>query len=130
MLTRVCGGYVVAALRWELDTADAESAAGAVAALTADGRQLIIDLETLDFIDCHAVGALLGVREAAQQAGGVRSAAHDPGERWRRVPSTGGRRGGRSSRGRGPESGPGRRGGFARTGLRGCPRAGLRWSGA
>jgi hypothetical protein len=39
MLTRVCGGYVVAALRWELDTADAESAAGAVAALTADGRQ-------------------------------------------------------------------------------------------
>jgi anti-sigma B factor antagonist len=70
LLTRVCGGFTVAALRGELDTTDAESAAGAVAALAGDGRPLIIDLEALDFIDCHAVGALLGVRETARQAGG------------------------------------------------------------
>jgi anti-anti-sigma factor len=54
----------------ELDTTDAETVAGAVAALAADGRQLIIDLETLDFIDCHATGALLGVRRSARQSGG------------------------------------------------------------
>jgi anti-anti-sigma factor len=80
LLTRVCGGYPVAVLRGELDTTDAESAASAVAALTADGRQLIIDLETLDFIDCHAAGVLLGVRKAARQAGGdvLLAAPHGP----------------------------------------------------
>jgi anti-anti-sigma factor len=80
LLTRVCGGYTVAVLRGELDTTGAESAAGAVAALTADGRPLIIDLETLDFIDCHAAGALLGVREAARLAGGdvLLAAPHGP----------------------------------------------------
>jgi anti-anti-sigma factor len=57
-------------LRGELDTRDAEDTAVAVAALAAGGQRLIIDLETLDFIDCHAVGALLGVRATARQAGG------------------------------------------------------------
>lgn len=70
LLTGLCHGYAVLVLRGELDTGDAEETAAAVAALTAGGRQLIIDLETLDFIDCHAVGALLGAREAARQAGG------------------------------------------------------------
>jgi len=70
LLTCVCGGYVVAVMRGELDTTDAEAAAGAVAALAADGRPLIIDLGALHFIDCHAAGALLGVREAARRAGG------------------------------------------------------------
>ena len=80
LLTRVCGGYPVAVLRGELDTTDAESAAGAVAALTPDGRALIIDLETLDFIDCHATGALLEVRKTALQAGGdvLLAAPHGP----------------------------------------------------
>lgn len=68
--TRVCKGYTVALLRGELDTTDAEAVAYAVVALTADGQQLIIDLETLDFIDCHAVGALLGARATARRAGG------------------------------------------------------------
>jgi anti-anti-sigma factor len=68
--TRVCNGYAVVMLRGELDTTDAETVAGAVAALTADGQQLIIDLEALGFIDCHAAGALLGVRKTARQAGG------------------------------------------------------------
>ena len=57
--TRVCRGYAVVMLSGELDTSDAEDTAAAVAAVTAGG-QLIIDLGTLDFIDCHAAGALLG----------------------------------------------------------------------
>ena len=78
--TRVCRGYAVAVLRGELDTRDAEDTAAAVAALTAGGQQLIIDLEALDFIDCHAVGALLGVRATARQAGGdvLVTAPHGP----------------------------------------------------
>ena len=80
LLTRVYRGYAVAVLRGELDTTDAEAVAGVVAALTAGGRQLIIDLEALDFIDCHAVGALLGVRATARQAGGdvLLAAPHGP----------------------------------------------------
>jgi hypothetical protein len=42
--TRVCCGYTVVVLRGELDTRDAEDTAAAVAALTAGGQQLIIDL--------------------------------------------------------------------------------------
>ena len=78
--TRVCCGYTVVVLCGELDTRDAEDTAVAVAALTADGQQLIIDLETLDFIDCHAVGALLGVRKTARRAGGdvLLAAPHGP----------------------------------------------------
>jgi len=68
--TRVWRGYTVSVLCGELDTGDAVDTAAAVAALAAGGQQLIIDLEPLDFIDCHAVGALLGVRETARQAGG------------------------------------------------------------
>ena len=78
--TRVCRGYPVVLLRGELDTTDAEDTAAAVAALAAGGRQLIIDLETLDFIDCRAASALLGVRETARQAGGdvLLAAPHGP----------------------------------------------------
>jgi anti-anti-sigma factor len=67
-------------LRGELDTRDAEDTAVAVAALAAGGQRLIIDLEALDFIDCHAVGALLGVRATARQAGGdvLLAAPHGP----------------------------------------------------
>ncbi len=78
--TRVYRGYAVVVLRADLDTRDAGETAATVAALAADGQQLIIDLESLDFIDCHAVGALLGVRETARQAGGdvLLAAAHGP----------------------------------------------------
>jgi len=78
--TRVFRGYAVVVLRGELDTGDAEDTAAAVAALSAGGQQLIIDLETLDFIDCHAAGALLGARETARQAGGdvLLAAPHGP----------------------------------------------------
>ena len=75
-----CRGYAVVVLCGELDTRDAEDTAAAVAALTAGGQQLIIDLEALDFIDCHAVGALLRVRETARRAGGdvLLAAPHGP----------------------------------------------------
>jgi len=78
--TRVYRGYAVVVLRGELDTGDAEDTAAAVAALAAGGQQLIIDLEDLDFIDCHAAGALLGARETARQAGGdvLLAAPHGP----------------------------------------------------
>ena len=68
--TRVCSGYAVVVLCGELDTRDAGDTAAAVAALAAGGQQLVIDLEPLDFIDCHAAGALLGVRGTARRAGG------------------------------------------------------------
>lgn len=78
--TRICGGYAVVALRGELDIMDAESTAAAVGAAAADGQRLIIDLEGLDFIDCHATGALLGVRATARRAGGdvLLAAPHGP----------------------------------------------------
>ena len=79
--TRVCRGYAVVILRGELDTRDAEETAVAVAGLAAGGQHLIIDLETLDFIDCHAVGALLGVRATARQTGGDGRKAGAPDER-------------------------------------------------
>jgi anti-anti-sigma factor len=77
---RVCDGYSVVVLRGELDATEAETAAGAVATLAAGGQQLVIDLETLDFIDCRAAGALLEVRKTARQAGGdvLLAAPHGP----------------------------------------------------
>jgi len=72
--TGVCRGYAVVVLCGELDTRDAGGTAAAVAALAAGGQQLIIDLETLDFIDCHAAGALLG-GAGDGPAGGRRCAA-------------------------------------------------------
>lgn len=68
--TRVSGGYAVVSLYGELDTTGAEATAGAVLALAASGQRLIIDLGALDFIDCHAAGALLRVRKTARQKGG------------------------------------------------------------
>jgi anti-anti-sigma factor len=67
--TRVCGGYVVV-LRGELDTVNAEITGSAVAELAEDGRQLIIDLEALEYIDCHALSALLRAQETVRRAGG------------------------------------------------------------
>ena len=86
--TGVCRGYAVVVLCGELDTRDAGETAAAVAALAAGGQQLIIDLETLDFIDCHAADALLGVRATARQAGGdvLLAAPHGPVLRLLTVP--------------------------------------------
>lgn len=61
------GGHVVIALRGELDDEDADSAAAAVAAC---GPRMIADLPALEFIDCHALGAMLRAQKAARAAGG------------------------------------------------------------
>jgi anti-anti-sigma factor len=63
-----CGGHLVAALTGELDTTGAAATAARVAALAAAGQQLIIDLGTLEFIDCHAISELLSAQKAARQA--------------------------------------------------------------
>jgi anti-anti-sigma factor len=68
--TRVCGGHVVVALCGELDVVDAADAAAAVSAVAGGGRRVIVDLSGLVFIDCGALGALLGVQRLARQAGG------------------------------------------------------------
>jgi anti-sigma B factor antagonist len=71
--TRTCGSHVVAALYADLDVVDADGAAAAVAAC---GPRVIVDLSALEFADCHTLGALLRVRQAARAAGGdVRLAA-------------------------------------------------------
>ena len=64
---RMYGGHVVIALRGERDAADADSAAAAVAAC---GPRVIVDLSALEFIDCHALGALLRAQRATRAAGG------------------------------------------------------------
>jgi anti-anti-sigma factor len=56
--TRECDGYVIVALRGELDVLDAAGAAGALAAVTAREPRVIVDLAGLDFIDASGLGAL------------------------------------------------------------------------
>lgn len=66
---RRCGGYVVVVLRGELNTVDAESTGSAVAELPEGGQHLVIDLDALEYIDCHALHPLLHTRETARRAG-------------------------------------------------------------
>ncbi len=69
--SRVCDGHVVVALCGELDhTYAAEAEAAIIAALTARGQSLIIDMSALDFIDCSSLSVLLRVRRLARQADG------------------------------------------------------------
>ena len=68
--TRECDGYVVVALRGELDLADAADVAAALAAAVAREPRIIVDLAGLGFIDCGGVAALARGRRHARQAGG------------------------------------------------------------
>ena len=68
--TREYGGHVVVALDGELDIADAASVTAALTAAAARNPRIIIDLAALEYIDCHALGALVRVRAQARQAGG------------------------------------------------------------
>jgi anti-sigma B factor antagonist len=68
--TRTYGGYTVVALCGELDITAAPDVALAIAALTARGRIVIVDVSALDFMDCSSLGALLRVRRIARQGGG------------------------------------------------------------
>jgi anti-sigma B factor antagonist len=68
--TRECGPHVVVALSGELDLVDAPGVAAALAAVASPGRQIIVDLAGLKFIDSSGVAALARGRGHARQAGG------------------------------------------------------------
>jgi len=63
-------GRAVVVLRGELDIAEAASVAAALKAVAARGRELIVDLAGLEFIDSSSLTALLLAREQARTAGG------------------------------------------------------------
>jgi len=68
--TSACDGHVVVALHGELDVANAAEAEAAITALVAQDQYLVIDMSTLDFIDCNSLGALLRARELTRYGGG------------------------------------------------------------
>ena len=68
--TRENDGQVVAALRGELDRADAASVAAALVAVAAPAAEIIVDLAGLEFIDASGVAALVLARVQARRAGG------------------------------------------------------------
>jgi anti-sigma B factor antagonist len=70
LITRECDGQVVVSLRGELDVADAASVAAALARVAACTRQVIVDLEGLEFIDSSGLAALVRARKHARLAGG------------------------------------------------------------
>jgi anti-sigma B factor antagonist len=76
--TSVRDGRVVVALRGDLDVTGAADAEAAITALMVPRRCLMIDMPTLDFIDCSALGALLRVQALARRSGDVVLAAPQP----------------------------------------------------
>ena len=70
LATRDRDGQVVVALRGELDVADAASVVTALTELAARERQVIVDLEGLEFIDSSGLHALVRAREHVRRAGG------------------------------------------------------------
>ena len=63
-------GYVVVALRGELDIVDATAVAAALGAVAVREPRIIIDLAGLEFIDASGVAALSRGRQHARDAGG------------------------------------------------------------
>ena len=76
---RFCAGFVVAALRGELDIVDADNVAAKLTSLAERGGCLIVDMSALCFIDCAALGALVRVERQARRSGVavVLAAPHD-----------------------------------------------------
>ena len=67
--TREGDGVAVVALRGELDVADAAKVAASLAVVAASGRDVIVDLERLEFIDSSGLAALVRARRHARRAG-------------------------------------------------------------
>jgi anti-sigma B factor antagonist len=67
--TREGDGVVVVALRGELDVAEAAKVAASLAVVAAGGRDVIIDLEGLEFIDSSGLAALVRARHHARRIG-------------------------------------------------------------
>jgi anti-sigma B factor antagonist len=64
------GGYVVVALRGELDLLDTAAVTAALEAVAARGPRVIVDLAGLEFIDASGIAALSRGRMRARDAGG------------------------------------------------------------
>jgi anti-anti-sigma factor len=64
------GGYVVVALRGELDLVDAAAVAATLGVVAARERWIIVDLAGLEFIDASGIAALSRGRRHARDAGG------------------------------------------------------------
>jgi anti-sigma B factor antagonist len=67
--TREGDGQVVVVLRGELDVAEAARVAASLAVVAASGRDVIVDLEGLEFIDSSGLAALVRARQHARRAG-------------------------------------------------------------
>ena len=68
--TREGDSHVVVVLRGELDVAEAARIAASLAVVAASGRDVIVDLEGLEFIDSSGLAALVRARQHARRAGG------------------------------------------------------------
>jgi anti-sigma B factor antagonist len=65
------GGYSVVSPRGEVDLATHQQLKNAIDELLADGSvHLVVDLSNVDFIDSTGLGALIGGRRKANEAGG------------------------------------------------------------
>jgi anti-sigma B factor antagonist len=64
------GGYVVVALRGELDLMNAAAVVAALRVVAAREPRIIVDLSRLEFIDVSGIAALSHARRRARDAGG------------------------------------------------------------
>lgn len=69
MSSREDDGQAVVVLRGELDATEAASVAASLTALAASGRNVIVDLEGLEFIDASGLAALMYARQRTRRAG-------------------------------------------------------------
>lgn len=70
LMTRESDGQAVVVLRGEFDVAHAVKVMAAIKAVTERGREIIVDLAGLEFIDSSGVAALARARKHARQLGG------------------------------------------------------------
>ena len=70
LASRDYGDHAVFALYGELDITDAASVMAVLAAAAARNPRIVVDLAALEYIDCHALGALGRLRAQARQADG------------------------------------------------------------
>jgi anti-sigma B factor antagonist len=62
-------GHAVVVLRGELDVTEAANVAVSLAVVAASGRDVIVDLEGLEYIDSSGLAALVRARQSARHAG-------------------------------------------------------------
>ncbi len=62
-------GHVVVVLSGELDVAEAAQVAASLAVVATTGRDVIVDLEGLEFIDSSGLAALVRARQHVRRAG-------------------------------------------------------------